>query len=78
MTFASVDDIEQKRSDVILTMAAPIPLRYMPKPGETVPFEGTPVTYQPNPFTLNMDKGALLTAKAPARTPARRRTPPSQ
>ncbi len=75
---ASVDDIEQKRPDVSLTMAAPIPLRYMPKAGETVPFEGTPVSYQPNPFMITMDKGALLTAKAPAKAPARRRTPPSQ
>lgn len=75
---ASVDDIEQKRPDVILTMTAPIPVRLLPKPGATVPFEGTPVSYQPNPFVLNMDKGALLTAKAPARAPTHRRTPPSQ
>ncbi len=75
---ASVDDIEQKRPDVILTMAAPIPIRFMPKAGATVPFEGTPVSYQPNPFVLNMDKGALLTAKAPAHAPTRRRTPPSR
>jgi len=72
---ASVDDIEQKRPDVTLTMAAPIPLRFVPKAGQTVPFEGTPVSYQPNPFTLVMDKGALLTVKAPAKTTPRRRTP---
>ena len=74
---ASVDDIEQKRPDVILNMAAAIPARLIPKPGATIQFEGTPVTYTPNPVVLTMEKGVLLTKAAPPthKAPARRRTP---
>jgi hypothetical protein len=73
---ASVDDIEQKRPDVILNMAAAIPPRLIPKPGATIQFEGTPVTYTPNPVVLTMEKGVLLTKAAPPhKPPAHRRTP---
>lgn len=61
----SQDDIDQKRADIVLTMSGTIPDRLMPKVGSSLQFEGTPVSYTPNPFVMNMDKGALLTAKKP-------------
>ena len=74
---ASQDDIDAKRADIILEMNAPIPARLMPKDGGTVDFEGTPVSYEPSPFVMMMDKGSLV-QKAPApaakKPPARRRT----
>ena len=69
----SEDDVEAKKADIILTMSGPIPAQLIPKVGSSFPFEGTPVSYTPNPFVMNMDKGALITAKKP---PAHKR--PSQ
>jgi tetratricopeptide (TPR) repeat protein len=80
---ASQDDIDQKRADVMLDMTGPIPARLMPKEGQTLAFEGTPVSYEPSPFVMTMNKGALLTKAAP-KTPAkkapatRRRKPAAQ
>ena len=67
---ASVDDIDQKRADIELSFPAPIPARMVPKEGDKINFEGTPVSYTPSPFVMVMEKGALLTKAAPA--PARR------
>lgn len=64
----SQDDIDQKRADIIVTMSGTIPERLMPKVGANLQFEGTPVSYTPSPFVMNMEKGALLTAKKPAPT----------
>ncbi|MBV8050236.1 MAG: hypothetical protein JOZ80_03555 [Acidobacteriaceae bacterium] len=66
----SQDDIDQKRADIVVAMSGTIPERLMPKVGSNLQFEGTPVSYTPSPFVMNMDKGALLTAKKP--TPAKR------
>jgi len=65
----SQDDIDQKRADIVVTMSGNIPDRLMPKAGASLQFEGTPVSYTPSPFVMNMEKGALLTTKKPA-TPA--------
>jgi tetratricopeptide (TPR) repeat protein len=62
---ASEDDIEKKQADVIVTMGGTIPTRLMPQEGSTLDFEGTPVSYTPNPFVMTMEKGALLTKAAP-------------
>ena len=73
---ASVDDIDQKRADIILEMSGAIPPRMMPKEGSSLDFEGTPVSYEPSPFVMQMNKGALLTKKGaptPAKKPVRRR-----
>jgi|SRR5438445_11227357 len=74
---ASQDDIDQKRTDITLTMTGPIPARLMPKPGDTLDFEGTPTTYTATPFMMNMENGKLLkkagTTPAPKKTPTRRR-----
>ena len=63
---ASVDDIDQKRSDIELSFPGPIPARSLPKVGDKINFEGTPVSYTPSPFVMVMEKGALLTKAAPA------------
>jgi hypothetical protein len=73
---ASVDDIDQKRADIELSFPAPIPARSLPKVGDKINFEGTPVSYTPKPFVMVMEKGALLTKAAPAapkKPPVRRR-----
>jgi tetratricopeptide (TPR) repeat protein len=67
---ASVDDIDQKRADIELSFPGPIPVRMVPKEGDKINFEGTPVSYTPSPFVMVMEKGALLTKAAPA--PAKR------
>ncbi|HLO05831.1 MAG TPA: hypothetical protein VK198_04290 [Terriglobales bacterium] len=74
---ASVDDIDQKRADIELTFPAAIPARMVPKEGDKINFEGTPVSYTPTPFVMVMEKGALLTkaAPAPARKPPVRKKP---
>jgi hypothetical protein len=74
----SQDDIDQKRADIVLAMSGTIPAKLMPKEGSDLAFEGTPVSYTPNPFVMNMEKGALLTQKpaAPAKKPVHKK--PSQ
>jgi hypothetical protein len=42
---ASQDDIEKKLADISVTMGGTIPPRLMPKVGDTLDFEGTPVDY---------------------------------
>jgi hypothetical protein len=68
---ASQDDIDQKRADIILNMAGPIPAKLMPKDGATLDFEGVPTSYTPSPFVMTMEKGTLLTKAAPKTTPKR-------
>jgi tetratricopeptide (TPR) repeat protein len=72
----SSDDIDAKRADIMLSFPAAIPARMIPKEGATLDFEGTPVSYTPSPFVMTMEKGALLTKKAPPparKSPARKR-----
>lgn len=73
----SEDDIQAKRADIILNMTGPIPARLAPKQDSTLDFEGTPASYQPSPFVMTMEKGALLTKAAPPakKPPARRKKP---
>jgi tetratricopeptide (TPR) repeat protein len=66
---ASQDDIDQKRADIVVTMGGTIPAKLMPQEGSTLDFEGTPVSYTPSPFVMNMEKGALLTKAPPAKKP---------
>ena len=42
---ASEDDIEKKQADITLTMNGVVSARQMPKPGDTLDFEGTPTDY---------------------------------
>ncbi len=74
---ASQDDIDQKRADIVVTMGGTIPAKLMPAEASTLDFEGTPVSYTPNPFVMTMEKGALLTkAPPPSKKPVHKR--PSQ
>jgi len=57
---ASEDDIEQKVADITITMTGIIRAAKMPKAGDTLDFEGTPVSYVPSPFMMTMEKGVLL------------------
>jgi len=73
----SQDDIDQKRADIVVNMGGTIPTKLMPQEGSTLDFEGTPVSYTPNPFVMTMEKGALLTkAPPPTKKPVHKR--PSQ
>lgn len=74
----SEDDITNKRADIVLTMTGPIPTNLIPKAGADFDFEGTPASYTPNPFVMNMDKGALLTAKPAPKKPVHHHTSASQ
>jgi hypothetical protein len=62
---ASQDDIDQKRADIVITMAGTIPAKLMPQEGATLDFEGTPASYTASPFVMAMEKGTLLTKAAP-------------
>ncbi len=75
---ASEDDIEKKQADITITMTGAIPARTMPKEGDTLDFEGTPVSYVPAPFMMTMEKGALLKkagAKPAPKPPVHHRAP---
>jgi hypothetical protein len=61
----SSDDIDAKRADITLTMDGPIPAKLMPKEGGPLDFQGTPVSFTPDPFVMTMEKGALLTKAGP-------------
>jgi hypothetical protein len=66
----SADDIDAKRSDITLTMNAPIPATKMPKVGDAFQFQGTPKSYTATPFMMQMSDGLLL--KKPGATPAKK------
>ena len=56
----SDDDIEAKKADIDLTMDKPRPAKLVPQPGVLMPFQGTIVSYTPNPFMMTMNAGILL------------------
>lgn len=73
----STDDIDSKKADITLTMEKPLPARLIPKPDTMMNFQGTPDTYTPNPFMMNMKGGVLLDAKGqPVKTGAGAATTP--
>lgn len=72
---ASLDDIDAKKTDLVLNMTAAIPAKLLPKEGEDFAFEGTPSSYTPDPFVIELNKGMLFGSapKPPAKkTPAGR------
>lgn len=78
---ASSDDIDAKRADIVVEMAASLPVKLQPKEGALLDFEGTPVSYEPSPFVMQMNKGTLLTKAAPApvhKKPPVRKKPAAQ
>ncbi|HZQ92768.1 MAG TPA: hypothetical protein VFA60_13315 [Terriglobales bacterium] len=86
----SAEDIEANKADIELTMVEPIPAKAVPADGTMIQFQGTPTSYDPNPFMMHMDKGvfvgktaqavaAALKPAAPKRnTGTTRRTPPKK
>lgn len=74
----SQDDIDAKRADIDLTMTAGIPAAKMPKADSDFQFEGTPVSYEPKPFLMTMNQGALLVKAAPKKPAATHKKPAAQ
>jgi hypothetical protein len=74
----SQDDIDAKRADIDLTMTAGIPAAKMPKVDSDFQFEGTPVSYEPKPFVMTMNQGALLVKAAPKKPAATHKKPAAQ
>ncbi len=72
MLAGSSDDIDAKRADIDLTMAAALPKKDMPKEDTDFQFEGTPASYVAKPFVMTMTDGALLVKAAP-KPPARKK-----
>jgi tetratricopeptide (TPR) repeat protein len=60
MLAGSADDIDDKKPDITLTMAKPIPAKLIPAVGSLMQFQGTVSSYTPNPFMMTMTDGTLL------------------
>jgi tetratricopeptide (TPR) repeat protein len=74
LTIAATEDaISANTAEIELTMVAAIPARLQPKPGETIIFEGTPVSYTAQPFLMKMDQGKLATKAEPPKKPTPRK-----
>ncbi len=74
MMAATVEDIQNNTADVEVTFESPISASLMPKQGSMSKVQGTPETYDVNPFMIHMDKGAFIGAPPAARKrPTRRR-----
>jgi hypothetical protein len=72
---ATEDNIEKKQADVTVTMGGTIPPRLMPKVGETLDFEGTPVDYISPVHPGTSPAPAAATSAAPATGSADSTTP---
>jgi hypothetical protein len=78
MLAATVDDIQNNTADVELTFESPIGASLMPKQGAMSKVQGTPASYDVNPFMIHMTNGAFIGAPpkaTPARKPPVRRKP---
>ena len=60
MLAGSADDFDDKKADITLTMAKPIPAKLVPATGSLMNFQGTVSSYTPNPFMMTMTDGVLL------------------
>ncbi len=60
----TVDDMEGNKADIDLTMAAEIPAKALAatvlKEGDTIQFQGTPKSFTPNPFMVQMEAGSFV------------------
>ena len=56
----SADDIDDKKADITLTMAKPLPAKLVPAVGTLTQFQATVSSYTPSPFMLVMTDGVLL------------------
>ena len=79
MTLAgSSDDVDAKRADIDLTMAAALPKKDVPKEDTDFQFEGTPISYEAKPFVMTMNEGALLVKAAPKKPTPTHKKPAAQ
>lgn len=62
---ATAEAIEKNVANVVVNMAAPIPVRLVPRPGSEAKIVAKPDSYTPNPFVMTMSEGQLI-AKAGA------------
>src|SRR5439155_20781734 len=72
MLAATVDDIQNNTADVELTFESPIAASLIPKQGAMSKVQGTPVSYDVNPFMIHMSNGAFIGAPKAAKPPARK------
>ncbi len=74
---ATVDDIQNNKADVELTFESPIAASLMPKEGAMSKVQGTPVSYDVNPFMIHMSNGAFIgpPPKAAHKPPVRKKRP---
>lgn len=63
---ATYDDIQNNVADVEITFPVAIPARLAPKVGDMSQVQGSPVSFDANPFMIHMDQGAFVGKKAPA------------
>jgi len=56
----SQDDFDEKKADITLNMAKPLPARLVPAAGTLMQFQATVSSYTPNPFMMTMTDGELL------------------
>ena len=56
----SEDDISDKKADITVSMAKPLPAKLVPQPGASIFFQGTVSSYTPNPFMMTFTDGVLL------------------
>jgi tetratricopeptide (TPR) repeat protein len=63
---ATYDDIQNNVADVEITFPVNIPASLAPKVGEMSQVQGSPVSYDANPFMIHMDQGAFVGKKAAA------------
>ena len=77
MLAATVDDIQNNKADVELTFEAPIAAALVPKQGAMSKVQGTPASYDVNPFMIHMTSGAFIGAppKPPVHKPPVRKKP---
>ena len=74
---ATVDAMTANKADTEITMAAPIPVKLIPKVGDTIGVQGVPVSYDKSPYMLHMDQGKLVVAKKKPAAPVHHRAHPT-
>lgn len=64
---ATENAIEENRADAEITLAAPLPVRLVPKTGADITIQAEPSAYDPKPFVMKLGKGVLVQKAAPGR-----------
>ncbi|MGH9603220.1 MAG: tetratricopeptide repeat protein [Terriglobales bacterium] len=67
MVAATENAIEENRADAEITLAAPLPVRLVPKVGADITIQAEPSAYDPKPFVMKLEKGVLIQRQAPGR-----------